>query len=178
MVTFLSLRWNLPKRAGANVFLDTAANNVDGREYSRKLDEKGRHFRIVTEYRAFCGAFLCAMHSFDAAPLTGHAFQNASEVRKSGTVTRVGEEAWMRNRKGFYTLREVCELTRLSKTTIYRMRKSREFPGPARRTPGVMRFNVGEVDDWLDGRWRPPDGEPPLTPPEDDDGQSPDDSDR
>ena len=84
----------------------------------------------------------------------------------------------MRDRNGFYTLRAVCKLTGLSKTTMYRMRKRREFPEPARRSPGKMLFEVGEVDDWLAGHWRPPDNPPQPTTPDDDGGQSPDDRDR
>ena len=54
--------------------------------------------------------------------------------------------------KSFIRIKEVIELTTLSKSTIYRMVRKNEFPKPIalRGMEKVRLFVKGEVEDWIE----------------------------
>ena len=60
---------------------------------------------------------------------------------------------------GYYTLREVCELTTLSESTIGRMEVERRFPKRVKVSKRRIGFLKTEVRRWLAlrGNWRPKD---------------------
>lgn len=75
------------------------------------------------------------------------------------------------NPHGVYTYREVCELTKLSRQTIYGLRKKGLFPEPGKLTDGNKVFWPKPViHRWLANRWEPDS-------PADDDGDDEDDAD-
>lgn len=49
---------------------------------------------------------------------------------------------------GYYTLKQVCEFLTLSKSTIYRMRKTGEFVVAVDVTSGRIGFPKSEVHSW------------------------------
>jgi excisionase family DNA binding protein len=50
---------------------------------------------------------------------------------------------------GMYTLRQVCELTSLSRSTIYRLRDEGVFVAAKRLSNGRIGFPIAEVHRWL-----------------------------
>lgn len=54
--------------------------------------------------------------------------------------------------QGYYTLREVCKLTTLSATTIWRLRKAEEFPAPDRLTSGRIGWRKTVIHLWMANR--------------------------
>ncbi|WP_423340585.1 helix-turn-helix transcriptional regulator [Rhizobium sp. HT1-10] len=58
----------------------------------------------------------------------------------------------MLNANGIYTLRQVCELTSLSKSTIFRLRKDGKFVAAVRLTNGRIGFPIAEIHRWLAAR--------------------------
>ena len=49
----------------------------------------------------------------------------------------------------YYTGKELCEMLRISRTTLYRMDKRGEIPGRVKLTKGVVRYWKPAVDAWL-----------------------------
>lgn len=50
---------------------------------------------------------------------------------------------------GFYSARQVCELTTYSKTTLWREIRAKRFPRPIPISPGRVAFIRDQVDAWL-----------------------------
>jgi prophage regulatory protein len=53
---------------------------------------------------------------------------------------------------GFYSARQVCELTTYSKTTLWREIRAKRFPRPIRISPGRVAFIRNQVDAWLNAK--------------------------
>jgi prophage regulatory protein len=53
---------------------------------------------------------------------------------------------------GFYSARQVCELTTYSKTTLWRELRAKRFPHPIRISPGRVAFIRDQVDAWLNAK--------------------------
>lgn len=51
-----------------------------------------------------------------------------------------------------YRLPAVCEVTGLSKTTIYRLLARGEFPARVKLSPRCVGWRVAEIDAWLAAR--------------------------
>ena len=51
-----------------------------------------------------------------------------------------------------YRLPAVCEVTGLSKATIYRLLARREFPSRVQLSPRCVGWRVAEIDAWLAAR--------------------------
>jgi predicted DNA-binding transcriptional regulator AlpA len=51
-----------------------------------------------------------------------------------------------------YRLPEVCRRTGLSKATIYRMERARQFPARRRLSPKTVGYLKSEVDKWIETR--------------------------
>ncbi len=49
-------------------------------------------------------------------------------------------------------LRAVCEVTGLSRSTVYRLVSDGGFPKPVRLGPQSVGWRVSEVDEWLESR--------------------------
>ena len=49
-------------------------------------------------------------------------------------------------------IKEVVNLTGLSKTTLWRLEKKNEFPARKRLSAGAIGYLFGEVDEWIAGR--------------------------
>ena len=56
---------------------------------------------------------------------------------------------------GFYSTRQVCELTTYSKTTLWREVRATRFPHPIRISPGRVAFSRDHVDAWLNAKMFP-----------------------
>ena len=54
------------------------------------------------------------------------------------------------------TRQDVQRLCRISKTTLYRLLRSGQFPRPIRIGPRAVRWCAGELNRWLAGRPRSP----------------------
>lgn len=54
--------------------------------------------------------------------------------------------------QGYYTLREVCKLTTLSATTIWRLRRADKFPAPERLTSGRIGWLKTVIHLWMANR--------------------------
>lgn len=52
-------------------------------------------------------------------------------------------------RERCYSYREVCELTTLSRTTIWRLRRREAFPAARKMSNGRIVFLARDVDDWM-----------------------------
>lgn len=55
----------------------------------------------------------------------------------------------MDDRERFYSYREVCEITTLSRTTIWRLRKRKAFPAPQKMSSGRIAWRVRDVIAWV-----------------------------
>ncbi|WP_427146116.1 helix-turn-helix transcriptional regulator [Rhizobium leguminosarum] len=64
------------------------------------------------------------------------------------------------NPHGVYSYREVCELTTLSRQTIYRLRKKRLFPKCRKLTTGRIVWSKNVIHHYLAGTWKPDPSEP------------------
>jgi len=53
---------------------------------------------------------------------------------------------------GFYSTRQVCELTTYSKTTLWREVKAERFPPPIKISPGRVAFIREQVDAWIQAK--------------------------
>ena len=51
-----------------------------------------------------------------------------------------------------YRLPAVCEVTGLSKATIYRLLARGEFPARVKLSPRCVGWRVAEIDAWLEAR--------------------------
>lgn len=60
----------------------------------------------------------------------------------------------MFNPHGYYSYREVCELTTLSRPTIYRLRKKNLFPDPDPLTGRRVGWPIPVIHRWLAARSR------------------------
>lgn len=49
---------------------------------------------------------------------------------------------------------DVCELTGLSRTTIWRRERKGDFPGRVRLGPNSVGWRAGEVEEWIESRPR------------------------
>ena len=47
------------------------------------------------------------------------------------------------------TVDEVMELLKVSRTTVYRFIRDRDFPCPIKVGPGCNRWPEAEIDDWV-----------------------------
>lgn len=56
-----------------------------------------------------------------------------------------------------YRLPAVCEVTGLSKATIYRLVNAGEFPARVKLSPRCVGWRVADIDAWLEAR-RAPEG--------------------
>ena len=54
-----------------------------------------------------------------------------------------------------YRLPAVCEVTGLSKATIYRLVNKGEFPARVKLSPRCVGWRVADVDAWLEARTAP-----------------------
>jgi prophage regulatory protein len=61
----------------------------------------------------------------------------------------------MDDRERYYSYREVCELTTLSRTTIWRLRRKNLFPAAVRLSDGRIAWRARDVIAWcrLRGVW-------------------------
>lgn len=55
----------------------------------------------------------------------------------------------MDDRERFYSYREVCELTTLSRTTIWRLRRREAFPAPKKMSNGRIAWRARDVIAWM-----------------------------
>jgi prophage regulatory protein len=55
----------------------------------------------------------------------------------------------MDDRERLYSYREVCELTTLSRTTIWRLRKKGAFPAEIRLSNGRIAWRARDVSAWM-----------------------------
>lgn len=55
----------------------------------------------------------------------------------------------MDDRERYYTYREICELTTLSRTTIWRLRQSEGFPEGLRVSHGRVIWRARDVIAWI-----------------------------
>ncbi len=62
--------------------------------------------------------------------------------------------SWRTERLQFLSISKVCELTNLSKPTLWRLRRSpaSRFPHPISLSPGRVVFSRAEIEEWLRGR--------------------------
>jgi len=60
--------------------------------------------------------------------------------------------AHRRHDMGFYSARQVCELTTYSKTTLWREIRAKRFPRPIRISPGRVAFIRDQVDAWINAK--------------------------
>jgi len=56
---------------------------------------------------------------------------------------------------GFYTFRQVCKMTGLSRRTIYRYLKKKLFPPPAHSPTGRNMWWIPDVHSWIRARREP-----------------------
>lgn len=52
------------------------------------------------------------------------------------------------------TIQQVCDVTSLSRTTIWRLQQRDEFPKSVRLSTARVAFRSTEVDAWIDSRRR------------------------
>ncbi|PDT55152.1 transcriptional regulator [Sinorhizobium sp. NG07B] len=50
---------------------------------------------------------------------------------------------------GFYTVKDVCRLLAVSRTTLWRMRKDGSFPEPIPMYGRMIRWPKPQVDEWI-----------------------------
>jgi len=62
------------------------------------------------------------------------------------------EEITMDDRERYYSYREVCELTTLSRTTIWRLRRDKLFPAPLKMPTGRLVWPARVVIAWMEGQ--------------------------
>jgi len=58
----------------------------------------------------------------------------------------------MDDRERYYSYREVCELTTLSRTTIWRLRRDKLFPAPLKMPTGRLVWPARVVIAWMEGQ--------------------------
>jgi predicted DNA-binding transcriptional regulator AlpA len=85
-------------------------------------------------------------------------FDSQSARRPTGSISRVLEERTTRRRKTFnealdalqlLTVTDVCKLLRVSKPTLWRLRRSGDFPDPTTVTERIFGWRRSEIDAWL-----------------------------
>jgi prophage regulatory protein len=62
------------------------------------------------------------------------------------------------------TMREVCDITRYSRPSIYRLIREGKFPHPLKLGGSKIAFNAAEVDEWRKSRPRALGGGSPASP--------------
>lgn len=55
-------------------------------------------------------------------------------------------------RYGYYTIRQVCELTTLSVPTIWRLRQDGKFPEPEKLSPRRVGWRRHVIEKWISDR--------------------------
>ena len=60
--------------------------------------------------------------------------------------------------KKLITIRQACEITSLSRTTLWSKARRGEFPKPVSLGGGRKAFLASEVDDWIEARLAERDG--------------------
>lgn len=48
------------------------------------------------------------------------------------------------------TMKDVCQLTNLSRASIYRLRNNDAFPAPRRISRGCVRWQLSSVERWIE----------------------------
>ena len=48
--------------------------------------------------------------------------------------------------------RDVCRTTRLSRTTLWRLRRNGAFPPPIQLSPGLIGWRRGDIEAWYEER--------------------------
>ncbi|MGO8841384.1 MAG: helix-turn-helix transcriptional regulator [Methyloceanibacter sp.] len=57
-----------------------------------------------------------------------------------------------RHGRGFYSTRQVCELTTYSKTTLWREVRAERFPPPIKISPGRVAYIREQVNAWIQAK--------------------------
>ncbi len=57
--------------------------------------------------------------------------------------------------KKYFTQKEVCQISTLSRSTVERLERSGGIPAPRRFAPRVKRYPADAILAWLDGTWAP-----------------------
>jgi prophage regulatory protein len=88
-------------------------------------------------------------------------FDSQSARHPTSAITQVLEERTTRRRKTFdealdalqlLTVTDVCKLLRISKPTLWRLRRSGDFPDPTTVTERIFGWRRSEIDAWLASR--------------------------
>jgi predicted DNA-binding transcriptional regulator AlpA len=84
-----------------------------------------------------------------------------SARRPTGSISQVLEEGTTRRRKTFnealdalqlLTVTDVCKLLRISKPTLWRLRRSGDFPDPTTVTERIFGWRRSQIDAWFASR--------------------------
>jgi predicted DNA-binding transcriptional regulator AlpA len=88
-------------------------------------------------------------------------FDSRSTRRPTGAITQVLEEVTTQRRRTLdealdalqlLTVTDVCKLLRISKPTLWRLRRSGNFPDPTTVTERIFGWRRSEIDAWLASR--------------------------
>jgi predicted DNA-binding transcriptional regulator AlpA len=93
----------------------------------------------------------------------GDEFDKQSAEPPPGAVVRILEKGTTQRRKTFddaidalqlLTVTDVCKLLRISKPTLWRLRRSGNFPDPTTVTERIFGWRRAEIEAWLSSRNR------------------------
>jgi predicted DNA-binding transcriptional regulator AlpA len=91
----------------------------------------------------------------------GDEFGSQSARRPTGAISRVPEKGTTQRRRTLdeaidalqlLTVTDVCKLLRISKPTLWRLRRSGNFPDPTTVTERIFGWRRAEIDVWLASR--------------------------
>lgn len=96
------------------------------------------------------------------AKALGEQDDSQSAPRRTSGITWVGERGTpQRRRTGdvidslqLLTVTDVCKMLRISKPTLWRLRRSGDFPDPTTVTERIFGWRRWEIDEWLASRPR------------------------
>ncbi|MBV7522327.1 helix-turn-helix domain-containing protein [Ensifer sp. ENS12] len=57
---------------------------------------------------------------------------------------------------GFYSVKDICRILNVSRTTFWRMRRDRMFPEPAEMYGRLLRWPIPQVHEWILHHWHGP----------------------
>lgn len=92
---------------------------------------------------------------------SGDEFDKQSARPRTGAITQFFEKGTTQRRRTFedaidalqlLTVTDVCKLLRISKPTLWRLRRSGNFPDPTTVTERIFGWRRAEIDAWLGSR--------------------------
>lgn len=95
------------------------------------------------------------------AETLGDQDESQNAPRRTSGIVRVLERGLPKPRRTFdevidalqlLTVTDVCKLLRISKPTLWRLRRSGDFPDPTTVTERIFGWRRGEIDEWLASR--------------------------